>query len=155
MVPCSRPSSMKGISRYSSSIARHAVASNGFFSMGSSTTLSPTLLTRTSVPSKWNSLGRRTAWLRPCINSLAVALMIRFLQNGGRYHWYISRNQRICQFIQQRPKAGFGGQERGEVKEALHRQSILPRQFLERHLRSRADVLDHFGRRERAEPSGI
>jgi len=51
--------------------------------------------------------------------------------------------------IRLRPKAGFGGQERGEVKKALHRQSILPRQFLERHLRSRADVLDHFGRRQR------
>jgi len=46
-------------------------------------------------------------------------------------------------------EGGFGGQERGEVKKALHRQSILPRQFLERHLRSRADVLDHFGRRQR------
>src|SRR6266481_2896176 len=33
------------------------------------------------------------------------------------------------------PKAGFGGQERGEVKKApLHQQSILLRQFLQRHL---------------------
>ena len=52
--------------------------------------------------------------------------------------------------IRLRPKAGFGGQMRGEVKKALHRQSVLLRQVLQRHLRPGADVLDHFGRRERA-----
>jgi hypothetical protein len=41
--------------------------------------------------------------------------------------------------IRLRPKAGFGGQKRGEVKKALHRQSILLRQFLQRGLRPRAD----------------
>jgi hypothetical protein len=30
-----------------------------------------------------------------------------------------------------------------------HRQSVLLRQFLQRHLRPRADVLDHLGRRKR------
>jgi len=43
---------------------------------GSRITLSPTLLIRTSEPSKRNSLGRRTAWLRPCMKSLAVAAMM-------------------------------------------------------------------------------
>src|SRR5712691_9913180 len=199
------PSGRKSRPPSSSRRANHASASNGCFVSGSRITLSPTLLTRTSVPSKRNSLGRRTAWLRPCMNSLAVALMIRLLQNVGRYHWYISRNQRICQFIQQRrqpraeqrpclddaaaprrsarpqalspvarsvgvSQAGLAEtppspgshlrcdptspRERGEVKEALHRQPIRFRQFLERHLRSRADVLDHFSRRERAEPPG-
>src|SRR5258705_2957 len=79
MVPCSRPSSMKGIFRYSSSIARQAPASNGFFSIGSRTPLSPTLLTRTSLPSKRNYFGRRTPWLLPCMNSLAVGLLHRLL----------------------------------------------------------------------------
>ena len=36
---------------------------------------------------------------------------------------------------------------------ALHRQPVLPRQLLQRHLRPRADVLDHLGRRQRAEPA--
>jgi len=39
--------------------------------------------------------------------------------------------------------------ERGEVGKNLHRQSRLLRQFLQRHLRPRADVLDHFGCGER------
>src|SRR5437016_2355261 len=88
---------MNGISRYCSSPARQAAASKGFFSTGSRITLSPTLLTRTSVPSKRNSLGRRTAWLRPCLNILAVALMTRFLGHVDRYLWYISCNQRVGQ----------------------------------------------------------
>ena len=37
----------------------------------------------------------------------------------------------------------------------LNRQPRLLRQFLQRHLRPRADVLDHFGGRERAKPAGI
>jgi len=42
--------------------------------------------------------------------------MIRLLQSFGRYLWYISCDQRICQFIQQRRHRRFGGQEaeRGE-----------------------------------------
>jgi hypothetical protein len=39
--------------------------------------------------------------------------------------------------------------------EALHRQSVLLRQFPQRDLRPRADVLDHFGRGERAQAPGI
>src|SRR6266403_2012817 len=96
------PSGRKSRAPSSSRRANHASTSNGCFFSGSRITLSPTLLTRTSVPSKRNSLGRRTAWLRPCMNSLAVALMIRLLQSFGRYLWYISCDQRICQFIQQR-----------------------------------------------------
>ncbi len=34
------------------------------------------------------------------------------------------------------------------------RQAVLLRQFLQRHLRPRADVLDHFGGGERAQPAG-
>src|SRR6266567_76523 len=97
-----RPSGRKSRPPSSSRRANHASASNGCFVRDSRITLSPTLLTRTSVPSKRNSLGRRTAWLRPCMNSLAVALMIRLLQSFGRYLWYISCDQRICQLIQQR-----------------------------------------------------
>ena len=39
----------------------------------------------------------------------------------------------------------------GREPRALHRQPALLRQLLQRHLRPRADVLDHFGGRERAE----
>ena len=38
---------------------------------------------------------------------------------------------------------------------ALNRQPALLRQFLQRHLRPRADVLDHFGGRERAELAAL
>src|SRR6266403_4247265 len=69
------PSGRKSRAPSSSRRANHASTSNGCFFSGSRITLSPTLLTRTSVPSKRNSLGRRTAWLRPCMKSLAVALM--------------------------------------------------------------------------------
>src|SRR5882724_4944126 len=72
-----KPSGRKSRPPSSSRRANHASASNGGFFNGSRMTLSPTLLTRTSVPSKRNSLARRTAWLRPCMNTLAVALMIR------------------------------------------------------------------------------
>ena len=37
----------------------------------------------------------------------------------------------------------------------LHRQPVLLRQFLQRHLRPCADVLDHFGCRERTEPADV
>src|ERR1700722_5191319 len=79
------PSGRKSRPPSSSRRANHASASKGCFFSGSRITLSPTLLTRTSVPSKRNSLGRRTAWLRPDMNSLAVAFMIRLLWYG-RYH---------------------------------------------------------------------
>src|SRR5437660_7088813 len=92
---------MNGISRYCSSPARQAAASKGFFSTGSRTTLSPSLLTRSPAPSKRNSFGRRTAWLRPCLNILAVALMTRFLQHIDRYLWYISCDQRVGQLRDQ------------------------------------------------------
>src|SRR5215510_3774547 len=45
-------------------------------SIGSSSTPRPTRRTRTSVPGRRNSLGSRTAWLRPCLKSLAVAVSI-------------------------------------------------------------------------------
>src|SRR5947199_2641454 len=80
MVPWSRPSSMNGMSRYRSSSASQAAASNGFLPSGSRMTLSPTLLTRTSLPANRNSFGRRTAWLRPCLNILPVAPMVSPLQ---------------------------------------------------------------------------
>jgi len=35
-----------------------------------------------------------------------------------------------------------------------HRQPVLLRQLLQRRQRPRADVLDHFGRGERAKPPG-
>ena len=38
---------------------------------------------------------------------------------------------------------------------ALYRQPVLLRQLLQRHLRPRADMLDHLGGRQRAEPAGI
>jgi len=38
---------------------------------------------------------------------------------------------------------------------ALNRQSVLLRQFLQRHLRPRADVLNHFGGRKRAQREGL
>src|SRR5579859_6555022 len=47
------------------------------FFFGISTTLSPARAIRTSLPSKRNSFGRRTAWLRPFMNSLAVLVMER------------------------------------------------------------------------------
>src|SRR5229473_7732242 len=73
----SRPSGMKGESPVSSMIA-HGIAADG--SSGSRITRSPTLVTRTSEPSKRNSLGSRAAWLRPCLNTFAVALMRALLE---------------------------------------------------------------------------
>src|SRR6476660_533970 len=51
------PSGRKSRPPSSSSRANHASTSNGGFFSGSRMTLSPILLTRTSVPSKRNSLG--------------------------------------------------------------------------------------------------
>ena len=45
--------------------------------------------------------------------------------------------------------------KRGRGEEALHRQSVRLRQFLQRRQRPCADVLDHFGRGERSQPAGI
>jgi len=42
-----------------------------------------------------------------------------------------------------------------EQRLGLHRQPVLLRKILQRNLRPRADVLDHFGRRERAQPPGV
>src|ERR1043166_3127675 len=70
---CCRPSGMKGSSRYSSSFANHAFTSKGA-PIGSSSTPCPIRRTRTSVPGMRNSFGRRTAWLRPCLKSLAIPL---------------------------------------------------------------------------------
>ncbi len=39
---------------------------------GNNTTASPHFLIHTSVPEKRNSLGNRTAWLSPFLNSFAV-----------------------------------------------------------------------------------
>src|SRR5262249_41429753 len=66
---CCRPSAMKGSSRYSSSLANQPMTSTGT-SSGSRSTPRPTRRTRTSFPGRWNSFGRRTAWLRPCLKSL-------------------------------------------------------------------------------------
>src|SRR5262249_30730092 len=41
-------------------------------SIGSNSTPRPTRRTRTSVPGLRNSLGNRTAWLRPCLKILAI-----------------------------------------------------------------------------------
>src|SRR5215218_844580 len=49
--------------------------------------------------------------------------------------------------------ADDGGRGRA-LSYALHRQPVLPRQLLQRHLRPRADMLDHLGRGERPEPAG-
>src|SRR5258708_11822181 len=51
--------------------------STGGLSSGSSTTLSPTLLIRTSVPSKWIPSGRSTTCEWPCIKSLAMDVIRR------------------------------------------------------------------------------
>lgn len=59
------PSGKKSLPPSASSLAQNLSKSMGWFLIGSRITLSPTLLTRTSVPSKRNSFGRRTAWLRP------------------------------------------------------------------------------------------
>src|SRR6266404_6140369 len=95
------PSGRKSLAPSASSSAQNLSRSIGCFFSGSRITLSPTLLTRTSVPSKRNSFGRRTAWLRPCLNILAVALMTRFLQHIDRYLWYISCDQRVGQLRDQ------------------------------------------------------
>jgi hypothetical protein len=73
---------------------------------------------------------------------------------GGRevifvLHQIIRRRRRAKKDVDGRDKPGHG--ERREC--ALHRQSVLPRQLLQRHLRPCADVLDHFGCRQRAEPA--
>jgi hypothetical protein len=72
------PSGRKSRAPSASSSAQNLSKSIGCFLIGSRITLSPTLLTRTSLPSKRNSFGSRTAWLRPCMNSFAVAVMANF-----------------------------------------------------------------------------
>ncbi len=66
------PSGRKSRPPSSSRRANHASASKGCFFSGSRITLSPTLLTRTSVPSKQNSSGSSTACERPCMKSLVI-----------------------------------------------------------------------------------
>ena len=48
--------------------------------LGGRITCSPSLRMYTSVPSKRNSAGRRTAWLRPLLKSLAVWFGMSILQ---------------------------------------------------------------------------
>src|SRR5215469_11005996 len=69
----SGPASGKGSPARSRSIsAKTAATSAGLRAIGSRITRWPTRLTRTSFPGSRNSLGSRTAWLRPWVNSLAV-----------------------------------------------------------------------------------
>src|ERR1035437_9714807 len=65
------PSSRNGTSAKRSSSANHASTS---VAMGSSCTPSPTWRTRTRSPGSRNSFGSRTAWFRPCMKSLAIAV---------------------------------------------------------------------------------
>jgi hypothetical protein len=46
------------------------------------------------LPSMRNSFGSRTAWLRPCLKSLAVARSDIGRPNGI-YHWYIPLARRL------------------------------------------------------------
>ena len=66
---------MKGLSPSASIAPQNASASKGFASTGSRMTLSPIFVTLTSLPGNRNSFGSRTAWLRPCMKSLAIALI--------------------------------------------------------------------------------
>src|SRR5882724_1782238 len=116
------PSGRKSRAPSSSRRANHASTSNGCFFSGSRITLSPTLLTRTSVPSKRNSFGRRTACERPCMKSLAVDVIPHPI-NFDIYQWYISCYQRVCQLIKQRR------QPRAEQRPCPHN-AAAPGKFL-------------------------
>src|SRR6266702_1836528 len=63
---------MKGSSLNASSWRNHSFTS---VTLGSSRTPFPTFRIRTSSPSNRNSFGKRTAWLRPLRNNLAVVLI--------------------------------------------------------------------------------
>src|SRR5215831_11213957 len=59
------------------------------FAFGRSTTALPTRLISTSSPAKRNSLGKRTAWLSPFLNSLAVFIAVSLLPRIHIYLLYI------------------------------------------------------------------
>ena len=73
-----------------SSVARSELSkkSSQDVGLGERITCSPSLRMYTSVPSKRNSAGRRTAWLRPLLKSLAVWFAMSILQNRNHsiYH---------------------------------------------------------------------
>src|SRR6185312_6717155 len=54
---------------------------------GNNRTPAPTRLILTSSPANRNSLGKRTAWLLPCLNTLAV--FIALSPSASRYVKYI------------------------------------------------------------------
>src|SRR5262249_9129760 len=67
-----RPSDKKSAPLNRSISAKIASMSLMSRSIGSNSTPRPTRRTRTSVPGIRNSLGNRTAWLRPCLKILAI-----------------------------------------------------------------------------------
>jgi hypothetical protein len=73
---------MKGSDASRSSSANHAATS---VTTGSRSTPRPARRTLTRSPSNLNSRGRRTAWLRPFLNSFAVAVTIA---SSGLYQQY-------------------------------------------------------------------
>src|SRR6266446_471382 len=52
------------------------------FDLGRNTTSAPRFSISTSVPSKRNAFGSRTAWLPPCLKSLAVAVIDTDVDTG-------------------------------------------------------------------------
>src|SRR4051794_41945439 len=89
--------------------------------------------------------------------------MIGTIQNqktGGATCKARLRSIRRCELPNSGVCGGPGSAERHEECRTasgtrLNRQPVLLRQLLQRHLRPRADVLDHFGGGERAEPAAI
>src|ERR1700730_3927003 len=101
---CSGRPSGKKSPPYLSSLSHHAAKSKPSTS-GSSNTPRPTRLTRTSLPGRRNSFGRRTAWLRPCLKILAVPGSRIFSSFDDRYKWYISFGNSCRNVCQDRPRS--------------------------------------------------
>src|SRR5258706_7369367 len=91
---CLRPSGINGSELNSSSFRNHSLVSS---MIGSSSTPRPTRRMRTRSPSKRNSRGSRTAWLRPFWKSLAMSVLgisdPQILLNLSIYQKYILSNR--------------------------------------------------------------
>ena len=104
-----RPSGKKSAPPERSISAKIALTDSRSRSSGSKRTPRPTRRTRTSLPGKRNSFGSRTAWLRPCLKSLAVATLpvMTPIRAFDRYPWYLSSNSAPRNWpIQERPSRG-------------------------------------------------
>src|SRR5260370_9354399 len=80
---CFLPLFKKGFTTLRSIAGNHPLGSE---IIGSSRTPSGTRRTRTASPSKRNSRGSRTAWLRPFLKNLATPLLPMVASNDGIYH---------------------------------------------------------------------